>query len=323
MQKADGEQIRIVVLDGYALNPGDLSWTELEKLGDLTVYDRTPPELVRSRTEGAQAVFTNKTVLDRGIIMDAASLRFIGELATGYNNIDITAARERGIPVANVPAYSTDSVVQMTFALLLEICLRVGEHAKAVREGEWAAAQDFCFWHGRLTELAGKTMGIIGCGRIGKAVARAAAAFGMQVIGCGRHRVDDPWIRNVDREELLKTADVISLHCPLNEESRGMIDSNAISKMKDGVILLNTARGPLVEDKALAEALISGKVAAAGLDVATTEPIDAANPLLTAPNCYMTPHIAWATQEARIRLMHITAENLRAFLRGNPCNIVN
>lgn len=312
--------MKIVILDGYALNPGDLSWEAFEAMGDLTVYDRTPPELVEERIRGAQIVYTNKTVLSRSVIENAASLAFIGVLATGVNIVDLDAARERGIPVANVPAYSTDSVAQMTIALILELCLHVGEHSRLVHAGEWTSSPDFCFWRYPLIELAGKTLGIVGLGSIGRAVAKIAAAFGMRVIAY-RGRGEGVEMRTL--EELLAEADIVSLHCPLTADNRHMINADALSRMKKGAFLINTARGPLVDEAALAEALCSGHIAGAAVDVVSSEPIPAENPLLSAPNCIITPHIAWAPYAARVRLMKIAAENLRAFLDGKPTNVVN
>ena len=324
--------MKIVILDGYAENPGDLSWEGFEKLGELTVYDRTPREDVEEilrRIGDAEIICTNKTLIGREVIERAPKLRYIGVLATGYNVVDVDAAAERGIPVTNIPSYGTAAVAQHVMALLLEICNRTGHHSQAVHEGRWQRSEDFCFWDYPLMELAGKTMGIIGYGHIGKAAARLAGAFGMKVIACRRpghsvlENVQDDGVSMVTIEELFERADVISVHCPLFPETEGLICRENISKMKDGVIIINTARGPIVQEKDLAEALNIGKVYAAGVDVVSTEPIRDDNPLLTARNCFITPHIAWASRESRQRLMDTAVDNLRAFLAGEPVNVVN
>ena len=324
--------MKIVILDGYAENPGDLSWEGFEKLGELTVYDRTPREDVEEilrRIGDAEIICTNKTLIGREVIERAPKLRYIGVLATGYNVVDVDAAAKRGIPVTNIPSYGTAAVAQHMMALLLEICNRTGHHSQAVHEGRWQRSEDFCFWDYPLMELAGKTMGIIGYGHIGKAAARLAGAFGMKVIACRRpghsvlENVQDDGVSMVTIEELFERADVISVHCPLFPETEGLICRENISKMKDGVIIINTARGPIVQEKDLAEALNSGKVYAAGVDVVSTEPIRDDNPLLTARNCFITPHIAWASRESRQRLMDTAVDNLRAFLAGEPVNVVN
>ena len=311
--------MKIVVLDGYAANPGDLSWAALEALGNLTVYDRTAPEEVVARIGDAELALTNKTELTRAHLAAAPKLRYVGVIATGYNVVDVVAARELGITVTNVPAYSTDSVAQLTIALLLEICSHVGEHNRAVQAGRWASNPDYCFWDYPLIELAGKTMGVIGYGRIGRRVAELARCLGMKVVAWTRTPRDPEC---VSLDELLRVSDVISLHCPLFPETRGLINRETISRMKDGVILLNTSRGPLIDDLALCEALRSGKVYAAGADVAAVEPITADNPLLGLPNMILTPHIAWATLEARTRLLDVAAKNAQAFLKGAPVNVV-
>ena len=324
--------MKIVILDGYAENPGDLSWEGFEKLGELTVYDRTPREDVEEilrRIGDAEIICTNKTLIGREVIERAPKLRYIGVLATGYNVVDVDAAAERGIPVTNIPSYGTAAVAQHMMALLLEICNRTGHHSQAVHEGRWQRSEDFCFWDYPLMELAGKTVGIIGYGHIGKAAARLAGAFGMKVIACRRpghsvlENVQDDGVSMVTIEELFERADVISVHCPLFPETEGLICRENISKMKDGVIIINTARGPIVREKDLAEALNSGKVYAAGVDVVSTEPIRDDNPLLTARNCFIMPHIAWASRESRQRLMDTAVDNLRAFLAGEPVNVVN
>lgn len=312
--------MKIVVLDGYAANPGDLSWAALEALGELTVYDRTAPEAVVERIGDAEMALTNKTELGRAQLAAAPKLKYVGVLATGYNVVDVAAARELGITVTNVPAYSTDSVAQLTIALLLEICHHAGEHNRAVQAGRWTNSPDYCFWDTPLIELAGKTMGIIGYGRIGRRVAELARCLGMKVVAWTRTPRDPEC---VSLDELLRVSDVISLHCPLFPETRGLINRERIARMKDGVILINTSRGPLIDDQALSEALRSGKVYAAGTDVAAVEPIAADNPLLGLPNMILTPHIAWATLEARMRLLDIAAKNAQAFLRGEPVNVVS
>jgi len=312
--------MKIVVLDGYAANPGDLSWEAFEQLGELTVYDRTAPQDVPARLEGAVMALTNKTVLTRELMANAKDLKYVGVLATGYNVVDVAAAKELGITVCNIPAYSTDSVAQMVFALLLEICQHVGDHSRAVHAGRWTASKDFCFWDSPLMELAGKTMGIVGYGRIGRKVAEIARCFGMKVVAWTRTPRDPEC---VSLDELLQVSDVISLHCPLFPQTQNLINKESIAKMKDGVILINTSRGPVINDADLAEALKSGKVYAAACDVASVEPIPADNPLLGLENMIFTPHIAWATHEARARLMDIAVENIKAFLAGDPINVVS
>jgi len=312
--------MKIVVLDGYAANPGDLSWAPLEQLGELTVYDRTAKEDIAARMAEADMVLTNKTVLTRELMAGAKNLKYVGVLATGYNVVDVAAAKELGVIVTNIPAYSTDSVAQMVFALLLEICQHAGHHSEAVHAGRWTNNPDFCFWDFPLMELAGKTMGIIGYGRIGKKVAEIARCFGMNVIAWTRTPRDPEC---VSLDELLAKSDVISLHCPLFPETQNLINRETIAKMKNGAIIINTSRGPVINDADLAEALKSGKIYAAAADVATVEPIPADNPLLGLENMIFTPHIAWATYEARVRLMNIAAENARAFIAGTPVNVVS
>ncbi|MDI9440806.1 MAG: D-2-hydroxyacid dehydrogenase [Bacillota bacterium] len=315
---------KIVVLDGYTLNPGDLSWEGLEQLGDLTVYDRTSEDQIVSRIGDAEYVFVNKVPITRATLDACPNVKFIGVLATGYNIVDVEAAKEKGIIVSNVPTYGTDSVAQFVFALLLEICHHVGHHSQAVFEGRWTTNQDWCFWDYPLIELAGKTMGIIGFGRIGRATARIARAFGMEVVAHDNYAAGDTdGFRLVELDELLATSDVISLHVPLTPETKGLINKETIAKMKDGVIIINTARGPLIVEEDLKAALDSGKVYAAGLDVVSVEPIRKDNVLLTCKNVFLTPHIAWAPKESRQRLMDITVENLRQFMAGNPINVVN
>lgn len=316
--------MKIVVLDGYTENPSDLSWEPIACQGELTVYDRTSPGDVISRIGDAEAVFTNKTPLTKETLEACPSVKFVGVLATGYNVVDVAAAKERNVTVCNVPAYGTAAVAQHVFALLLELCHRAGHHSDTVHAGRWGDCPDFCYWDFPLMELAGKTMGVVGYGNIGKTVAGIAKSFGMTVLACGsRPPTSDDLVRGVTLEALLAQSDVISLHCPLTDSNRGMIHSGSIAKMKDGVILINTARGPLIVEEDLRAALESGKVAGAGLDVLSTEPPVGGNPLLGAPNCIITPHIAWAPKEARARLMDIAAKNLSAYRSGAPINVVN
>ena len=311
--------MKIIILDGHVENPGDLSWDALAALGDVTVYDRTAPADVIARIGDAPIVITNKTVITRQILDACPAIRYVGVLATGYNVVDIAAAKEKGIVVTNVPAYSTQAVAQFTMALLLEICHHVGRHSDSVHAGKWSACPDFAYWDYPLIELAGKTLGIIGYGRIGQATAKAARALGMNVVAYSRHGQGEPY---VPLEELYARSDVISLHCPLTAENTGMINRETIAKMKDGVILLNTARGALINEADLREALLSGKVYAAAADVAAVEPIPANSPLLGLDNMIFTPHIAWACYETRQRLMDIAVENVRQFLAGTPVNNV-
>lgn len=316
--------MKIVVLDGYAANPGDLSWDKIASLGELTVYDRTPVDEIPARIADADIVLTNKAPLTAETIKSAPKLKWIGILATGYNIVDINAARERGIPVANVPGYSTDSVAQLVFAHLLEVCHHVGEHTRAVYDGEWVRSKDFAFWKYPLVELCSKTFGIIGYGSIGKAVAKIAKAFGMNVIAYSRRKFEnDGYAEYVSLDELLTRSDVISLHCPLFEETKGMINANTIAKMKDTAIIINTARGPLIDEQAVADALNSDKLGYACIDVVNSEPMKADNPLLKAKNCTFTPHIGWAPFEARVRLNDIVYENIKSFLDSKPQNVVN
>ncbi len=312
--------MKIVVLDGYTENPGDLSWAGLEKLGVLTVYNITAPEQTLDRIGDAQAVYTNKTVLTGEILRKAPNLKFIGVLATGFNVVDIAAAKELNIPVCNIPTYGTTAVAQFVFALLLEICHHVAHHNGEVQKGRWTDGPHFCFWDYPLMELAGKTMGIIGYGRIGRATADIAKAFGMEVLAYDAYYKGP---ETVPMDVLLKKSDVISLHCPLTEETKNIINRDTIAQMKDGVILINTSRGPLIHEADLKEALLSKKVYAAGVDVVSSEPIQRDNPLLGLENCFITPHIAWAPKESRQRLMDVAVENLRAFLNGAPQNVVN
>jgi glycerate dehydrogenase len=312
-------------LDGYTLNPGDLSWDGLAALGDCRVHDRTPPALVVERAAGAEVVLTNKTVLDRELIDALPAMKYIGVLATGYNVVDVAAAAERRIPVTNTPAYGTPAVAQMTFALILELAQQVGHHAGTVREGRWCASPDFCYWDHPLVELQGLTLGIVGYGSIGRAVANIARAFGMKVITYSVPPVSDDSreVRPVDLNTLFREADIVTLHCPLTAENQGMVNASRLALMKPTAMLINTGRGPLVVESDLAEALNSGRLAGAGLDVLAVEPPRRDNPLLAAKNCVITPHIAWATRAARARLMRIAVENVRAFLEGKPTNVVN
>ena len=317
--------MKIVVLDGYALNPGDLSWDFLKQFGDYTVYDRTPEDLIVSRIGDAEIILINKTPITAATLDACPSVKLICVLATGYNVVDCAAAKERGIPVCNVPAYGTAAVAQFTFALLLELCHQVGHHAQTVREGKWCESRDFCYWDTPQMELAGKTMGIIGFGRIGRAVGNIAKAFGMNVIAYNRSQCEEGKAIGsyVNLEELFATADIISLHCPLSSENTGIINADSIAKMKDGEILLNTARGPLVEEAAITAALQSGKVRGYACDVVSAEPMKADNPLKSAPNCIVTPHMAWAPVESRQRIADCTERSIRAFLEGSPINTVN
>ena len=318
--------MKIVVMDGHALDPGDLGWQGFEALGEFEYYDRTPPQLILPRMAGAGAVLVNKTPITAATLAACPDLRYIGVLATGYNVVDTAAAAARGIPVCNVPDYGTEAVAQFTFALLLELCHRVGDHSRDVHGGEWCQKTDFCYWNTPQRELAGLVFGVVGYGRIGRAAARIARAFGMKVLACGPHLAPGPLedgATAVTLEELFAAADVVSLHCPLTAQNAGMIDRKAIAAMKPGVLLLNTARGPLVNEADLAAALKSGRVAGAALDVVSAEPIRADNPLLGAPNCILTPHMAWGAKAARQRLMDTAVENLRSFLAGRTVNAVN
>lgn len=320
--------MKLVILDGYTENPGDLSWDALAQLAQLTVYDRTPrdseAEVIR-RIGDAELVLTNKTPLTDSILRQCPRLRYIGVLATGYNVVDCAAARRLGIPVTNIPSYGTAAVAQAAMALLLEITNQVGFHAQAVREGRWSSSQDFCFWERPLMELSGKTMGIIGFGRIGQAMGTAAKALGMKVLAAGSRPTPEgaAIAQYVCLDELYARSDVISLHCPLFPETEEMINQDALARMKDGVILLNTGRGQLIREADLSQALHSGKVLAAGLDVLSQEPPEPDHPLLSAPNCFITPHIAWAARESRQRLLDTAVENVRQFLQGTPTNVVN
>ena len=310
---------KIIILDGGVANPGDLSWEPLSALGELTVYDYTAPQDVIARIGDAPIILTNKTVISAEVMAACPQLRYIGVLATGYNVVDIAGAKQRGIVVTNVPAYSTPTVAQLTMALLLEIALHVGHHSRVVHEGKWSACRDFAFWDYPLMELQGKTIGIVGYGSIGKEVAKVAQAFGMKVLAYSRHGAED---FHTGLDELYARADVVSLHCPLTAENTGMINRDTIAKMKDGVIILNTARGGLINEADLREALLSGKVYAAASDVTCREPINADSPLLGLDNMIITPHIAWAATEARQRLLDVAIDNVRQYLAGNVQNNV-
>ncbi|MSU57394.1 MAG: D-2-hydroxyacid dehydrogenase [Pedosphaera sp.] len=316
--------MKIVVLDGFTLNPGDLSWDELKALGDCEIFDRTPPELVLARCRDVEIILTNKTVLTREQLAQLPRLKYIGVLATGTNVVDLAAAHERGIAVTNVPAYGTRSVAQATFALLLELTNRAGAHSQSVRDGHWSRGPDWCYWEFPLVELDGLTMGVIGFGRIGRAVAEIAHAFGMQVIAHSASAKTGPaFVRFVELETLFKTCDVVSLHCPLTPQTKQIVNADRLRQMKPSAFLINTSRGPLVDESALADALNAGQIAGAGLDVLSAEPPPAENLLLSAKNCIITPHNAWGTRAARFRLLHMAVENLKVFISGRPQNVVN
>jgi glycerate dehydrogenase len=314
----------IVVLDGYTLNPGDLSWDPLYALGHCRIYERSRAEEVVSRARGAEIVLTNKTELPRDVLAALPGLRYVGVLATGYNVVDVAAATELGIVVTNVPTYGTDSVAQMVFAHLLNLTQHVAHHAQTTAAGRWTDSPDFCYWDFPLIELAGLKMGIVGFGRIGRRVAQLARAFGMHVLAHDVHPItDDPETQAADLDTIFRECDVVSLHCPLTAENRGLVDRRRLGLMKPTALLINTSRGPLIDEQALADALASGRIAGAGLDVLAVEPPAIDQRLLSARNCFVTPHIAWATRAARARLLDITVENIRAFLAGHPQNAIN
>jgi glycerate dehydrogenase len=318
--------MKIVVLDGYTLNPGDISWDALKNLGEVILYDRTPPDKVLERSMEADILLSNKTPVGEAVINQLPNLKYIGVLATGYNVIDVEAAKKKGIVVSNVPGYGTASVVQLTFALLLELAQHVQRHSDSVMAGDWARAVDFCYWNSPLVELAGNTIGIIGFGNIGQKVGDVATAFGMNIIGNSRTRTDQSQRKNfrwADISELLEQSDVVSIHCPLFLETKGLINTENLKRMKRSAFLLNTSRGPIIVDQDLADALNNDIIAGAGIDVLSVEPPRADNPLFKAKNCIITPHIAWATKEARTRLMETVVSNLAAFINGNPVNVVN
>jgi glycerate dehydrogenase len=317
--------MRIIVLDGYTLNPGDLSWDGIRSIGDLVVCDRMPVDQTVEKARGFDILLTNKAPVTREMIDQLPDLKYIGVLATGYNIVDVKAAAERGIPVTNIPVYGTYSVAQMVFSHLLNLCQHPAEHSASARGGKWAASADFCFWDFPLIELSGLTMGIIGLGRIGAATAGMAKAFGMKVIAY------DPSLKNspveevtlTDLETVFRDSDVVSLHCPLTETNRAFVNASLLKQMKPSAFLINTSRGQLINEANLADALNNGVIAGAGLDVLSVEPPDPGNPLLTAKNCYITPHISWATKAARARLMDMAYQNLEAFLKGSPVHVVN
>ena len=313
--------MKIVILDGHTANPGDLNWDEFIQLGECKVYERTLEAEVIERARDAEVLLTNKTIITAAAMAQLPALRYIGVLATGYNNVEVAAARARGIPVCNVPEYSTSAVAQAVFALLLELTNRTGYHAQTVRAGRWSTSKDFCYWDGSLIELSGLTLGIIGYGRIGQTVAQIGRAFGMRILAY--RRSGGIGHEGTDLNTLFQSSDVISLHCPLTPETKEMINSDRIAQMKPAALLINTARGGLVNEHQLANALNSGRIAGAGLDVVSIEPPAASNPLLQASNCVITPHIAWAAHAARIRLLRIAAENIRAYQRGQLQNWVN
>ena len=316
--------MKIVVLDGYCLNPGDLSWEDMASFGDLRVYDRTSPAELLNRAEGAEVLITNKTLITGNDMEALPQLKYIGVLATGYNVVDVESAKEKGIVVTNIPAYSTNSVAQMVFAHLLNITQRVGHYACMNRQGKWSDNADFCYWDTELIELNDKWMGIIGFGNIGQATARIALSFGMKVgVFTSKAQSELPeGVKKMSLEEIFKNCDVVSLHCPLTPSTQEMVNAERLNLMKRNAILINTGRGPLINEQDLADALNAGKILAAGLDVLSTEPPLSTNPLLSARNCFITPHIAWATKEARIRLMKIAVNNLNEFMKGNIINNV-
>jgi glycerate dehydrogenase len=314
---------RIVVLDGYTLNPGDLDWRGLEALGEVTVHDRTPLAATIERASGAPIVLTNKSVVNAASLENLPDLRYIGVLATGYNVVDVAAAKARGIVVTNVPGYGAAAVAQHVFALLLELTQHAGRHAQSVRDGRWSACPDFCFWEFPLIELAGRTLGIVGYGAIGQSVARIGQAFGMKVLASTRTPRSTEGVELVSIDEVLRRADVVTLHCPLTPETQGLVNAARLAQMKRDAFLINTGRGPLVVERDLADALEAGRIAGAALDVLSVEPPPPEHPLLRAKNCLITPHIAWATQAARARLMAIAVGNVRAFLAGTPTNVVS
>ena len=321
--------MKIVILDGYTENPGDISWAPFEKLGELVVYDYTAPSEIFGRLEGVSVCLTNKTCFPGEVLEKLPDLKYIGCLSTGFNVVDVEYCREHGITVTNIPEYATFATAQMTIALLLEIANKAGHHSDLVHEGVWTRGRDFCFWDGPLTELYGKTLGLFGFGKIASRVSRIASALGMKVLACRRSEITeemrkaDPQVTFTDEETLWKESDVISFHCPLTPATTGLVNKEVIAKMKDGVILINTSRGPVLDEAAVAKALKSGKGAALGADVVSVEPIREDNPLLTSPNTVLTPHIAWAPKETRLRLMDVAAGNLSSYLKGSPVNVVS
>ena len=316
--------MKIVILDCYTLNPGDISWTGFETLGDFTTYDRTPSDKIIERSEDADIILTNKTIINKDTIKKLPKLKYIGVLATGYNIVDVNAANERNIIVTNIPSYGTNSVSQMVFALLLELTQNVGHHSNSVRRGDWSKSEDWCYWERPMIELDGLTMGIVGFGRIGKATADIARAFGMKVIAndTGKTKLKSDSVKMVDQDTIFSESDVVSLHCPLISANKHFVNSEKISLMKKNAFLINTSRGLLINEEDLAYALNSERIAGAGLDVLSKEPPDETNPLLTTKNCIITPHIAWATKAARQRLMSIAVDNLKSYLNGKPVNVI-
>ncbi len=318
--------MKIVVLDSYALNPGDLSWSWLKVLGECEIHHRTPRDKILERCQGADIILTNKTPLTKETLSKLTNLKYIALLSTGYNIVDWEYAKEIGVPVSNIPSYSTNAVAQLTFSLILEITNAVGIHSESVKSGDWSNCPDFCYWKTPLTELCGKTLGIVGFGQIGQAVADIAEAFKMNIVAVSGHETDQSHRKNfrwVDMDTLATTSDIISFHCPLTERTTNLVNKDFIDKCKSDAIIINTSRGPVVNDKDLADALNNDKLRGAGLDVLTVEPPKADNPLLSAKNCFITPHIAWAGFETRERLMSILKENVTAYLNGNPQNVVN
>ncbi len=321
--------MKIVILDGYTTNPGDISWAPFEALGELVTYEYTAPDEIFGRLEGVSVCLTNKTCFPKEVLEKLPDLRYIGCLSTGFNVVDVGYCHEHGITVTNIPEYATFATAQMTIALLLEIAGKVGHHSELVHEGVWSKNRDFCFWDGTLTELWGKTLGLFGFGKIASRVSRIATELGMKVLACRRSEVTeemrkaDPQVTFVDAETLWKESDILSFHCPLTADTTGLVNRDTITKMKDGVILINTSRGPVLDEAAVAEALKSGKIAALGADVVSIEPIRETNPLLTAPNTYLTPHIAWAPRETRLRLIDVASSNLASYLSGTPVNVVS
>ena len=321
--------MKIVILDGYTENPGDISWAPFEALGELVVYDYTAPSEIFERLEGVSICLTNKTCFPKEVLEKLPDLKYIGCLSTGFNVVDVDYCHEHGITVTNIPEYATYATAQMTIALLLEIANKVGHHSDLVHQGVWSSNRDFCFWDGTLTELCGKTLGLFGFGKIASRVSRIAAALGMNVLACRRSEVTeemkkaDPQVTFVGEETLWKESDILSFHCPLTPATTGLVNKETIARMKDGVILLNTSRGPVLDEAAVAEGLKNGKIAALGADVVSVEPIKEDNPLLSSPNTYLTPHIAWAPKETRLRLMDVASSNLRMYLEGTPVNVVS
>jgi len=318
------DKIRIVVLDGFTLNPGDLSWDGLKAIGECEIYDRTPADKTLDRAKDAEIILTNKTVLDRKTISSLLKLKYIGVLATGYNVVDIAAAKERGIIVTNIPTYGTRSVAQMAFALILELAQHVGHHSNTVHDGRWSKSKDFCYWDFPLVELEGLTIGFVGFGRIGQSTAEVAKSFGMKIIAYDNYVKESPvaGARMTDMDTLFRESDIVSLHCPLTDENKGFINKARLGMMKKNAFLINTSRGPLINEQDLADALNSGRIAGAGMDVLSSEPPKEDNPLLKAKNCIVTPHIAWATHAARERLMKIAVNNVKSFIDGKPANVI-